>query len=84
MNKLFRILLIYFLITGCSFQKNSKFWNKEKIEEEKQEEVEIKRINEIEEKERHEREKEEQRKEAIEKEIKINKFHNEKIKKQKE
>ena len=39
MNKLFRILLIYFLITGCSFQKNSKFWNKEKIEEEKQENV---------------------------------------------
>tara|TARA_B110000211_G_C14040587_1_gene536560 strand:- start:118 stop:1419 length:1302 start_codon:yes stop_codon:yes gene_type:complete len=38
-NKLFRILLIYFLITGCSFQKNSKFWNKEKIEEEKQENV---------------------------------------------
>ena len=39
MNKLFKILLIYFLITGCSFQKNSKFWNKEKIEEEKQENV---------------------------------------------
>ncbi len=39
MNKLFRILLIYFLITGCSFQKNSKFWNKEKIAEEKQENV---------------------------------------------
>jgi len=38
-NKLFKILLIYFLITGCSFQKNSKFWNKEKIEEEKQENV---------------------------------------------
>jgi len=38
-NKLFRILLIYLLITGCSFQKNSKFWNKEKIEEEKQENV---------------------------------------------
>jgi outer membrane protein assembly factor BamB len=38
-NKLFNILLIYLFITGCSFQKNSKFWNKEKILEEKQENI---------------------------------------------
>ena len=37
MNKLFKILLIYFLFSGCSFQKGSKFWNKEKIKVEKQE-----------------------------------------------
>ena len=63
---------------------DAEFLKKKKEQEEKQEEVELKRINEIEERERHEREKEEQRKEALEKEIKINKFHNEKIKKQKE
>ena len=39
MSKLFNILLIYFFITGCSFQKNSKFWNNEKIVEEKQKNV---------------------------------------------
>ena len=40
MNKLFKILLIYFFITGCSFQKNSKFWNNnEKIVEEKRKKI---------------------------------------------
>ena len=40
MNKLFKILLIYFFITGCSFQKSSKFWNNnEKIVEEKQKKI---------------------------------------------
>ena len=39
MNKLFKILLIYFFITGCSFQKNSKFWNNEKIVKEKQKKI---------------------------------------------
>jgi outer membrane protein assembly factor BamB len=39
-NKLFKILLIYFFITGCSFQKNSKFWNNnEKIVEEKRKKI---------------------------------------------
>jgi len=39
-NKLFKILLIYFFITGCSFQKSSKFWNNnEKIVEEKQKKI---------------------------------------------
>ena len=36
MNKLFYLLTIFFLISGCSFNKNSKFWNKsEKIQREK-------------------------------------------------
>ena len=36
MNKLFFLLTIFFLISGCSFNKNSKFWNKsEKIQSEK-------------------------------------------------
>ena len=36
MNKLFYLLTIFFLISGCSFNKNSKFWNKsEKIQSEK-------------------------------------------------
>ena len=40
MNRLFKVLLIYFFITGCSFQKNSKFWNNEKIvKEEKNENI---------------------------------------------
>jgi len=35
-NKLFFLLTIFFLISGCSFNKNSKFWNKsEKIQSEK-------------------------------------------------
>lgn len=63
---------------------DAEYLKKKKEKEEKNEEVELKRINEIEEKERHEKEKEEQRKEAIEKEIKINKFNNQKIKKIKE
>ena len=37
MNNIFNILLIFILITNCSFQKNSKFWTNEKIVEEKQE-----------------------------------------------
>ena len=39
MSKLFKVLLIYFFITGCSFQKNSRFWNNEKIVEEKQKNI---------------------------------------------
>jgi len=38
-SKLFKVLLIYFFITGCSFQKNSRFWNNEKIVEEKQKNI---------------------------------------------
>jgi hypothetical protein len=63
---------------------DTEYLKKKQEQDQKQEETELKRINEIEERERHEKEKEEQRKEAIEKEIKINKFHNDKIKKQKE
>lgn len=39
MSKLLNILFIFFFITGCSFQKTSKFWNKEKIIKEKQKEI---------------------------------------------
>ena len=35
MSKIFKLLLIFIFITNCSFHKNSKFWNKENIEEEK-------------------------------------------------
>ena len=35
MNKIFKLLLIFIFITNCSFHKNSKFWNKENIKEEK-------------------------------------------------
>jgi len=34
-SKIFKLLLIFIFITNCSFHKNSKFWNKENIEEEK-------------------------------------------------
>ena len=37
MSKNFTILLIFIFITNCSFQKNSEFWNKQKIEEETKE-----------------------------------------------
>ena len=37
MSKIFKLLLIFIFITNCSFHKNSKFWNKENIEEEKNE-----------------------------------------------
>ena len=57
---------------------------KKKEQEEKQEEAEQKRINEIEERARREEEKEKQRKISIEKEILINRHHNEKTKKLKE
>lgn len=57
---------------------------KKKEQEEKQEEAEQKRINEIEERARREDEKEKQRKISIEKEILINRHHNEKTKKIKE
>ena len=31
MNKILEIILIFIILTGCSFNKNSKFWTKEKI-----------------------------------------------------
>ena len=34
MNNFLRIILIFFFITNCSLQKNSKFWTKHKIVEE--------------------------------------------------
>ena len=34
MNNFIRIILIFFFITNCSLQKNSKFWTKHKIVEE--------------------------------------------------
>ena len=39
MSKIFKLLLIFIFITNCSFHKNSKFWNKENIEEEKDENI---------------------------------------------
>ena len=41
MNKIFNLSLIFIFIfiTNCSFHKNSKFWTKENIEEEKKENV---------------------------------------------
>ncbi len=39
MSKFLRLLLIFFFITNCSFNQYSKFWNKEKIEEEKKENI---------------------------------------------
>jgi outer membrane protein assembly factor BamB len=38
-NKIFELLLIFILITNCSFHQNSKFWNKENIEEEEKENI---------------------------------------------
>ena len=35
MNNIFKIILIFFLITGCSLNKNSKFWTKEEAIKEK-------------------------------------------------
>ena len=37
MNNLLKICLIIFLVAGCSFHKNSKFWSKEKISKENKE-----------------------------------------------
>jgi|TARA_B100000795_G_scaffold268678_1_gene256185 outer membrane protein assembly factor BamB len=34
-NNIFKIILIFFLITGCSLNKNSKFWTKEEAIKEK-------------------------------------------------
>ena len=39
MSKIFKLLLIFIFITNCSFHKNSKFWNKETIKEEKNENI---------------------------------------------
>ena len=39
MSKIFKLLLIFIFITNCSFQKNSKFWNNEKIVKEKQRKI---------------------------------------------
>ncbi len=47
----------------------------------KKEEVELNRINGIKERERREQEREEKYKASIDKEIQINKFHNDKVKK---
>tara|TARA_B110000305_G_scaffold119354_1_gene134038 strand:+ start:112 stop:1413 length:1302 start_codon:yes stop_codon:yes gene_type:complete len=38
-SKIFKLLLIFIFITNCSFHKNSKFWNKENIKEEKNENI---------------------------------------------
>lgn len=58
--------------------------NRKREQQQKQEETELNRINIIKEKERREQEKQEQYKASIDKEIQINKFHNEKVKKLKE
>ena len=39
MNNFIKITLIFIFITSCSFQKNSKFWTKQKIIKEKKEDV---------------------------------------------
>ena len=36
MSKILNLFLIFVIISGCSFNKNSKFWTKEKIKEEVQ------------------------------------------------
>ena len=33
MNKIFNLFFIIILCSGCSFNKNSKFWTSEKIQE---------------------------------------------------
>ena len=44
MNKIYKILLIFILITNCSLHQNSKFWNTEKIKKEKISEYNIEEI----------------------------------------
>ena len=39
MNNFLKIILIFIFITNCSFQKNSKFWSKQEIIKEKQENI---------------------------------------------
>ena len=39
MNKIFNLLLIFFFISSCSFNKNSNFWKKEKIIKEEQKNI---------------------------------------------
>ncbi len=63
---------------------DADFLKKKQEQEQRQEEAEQKRINEIEERARREEVKEQQRKLSIEKEILINRHHNEKTKKLKE
>ena len=63
---------------------NDETINKKREQQQKKEEVELKRINDIKDKERREQEQEEKYKASIDKEIQINKFHNDKIKKLKE
>ena len=41
MNNFFKVLLIFVFLANCSFNKNSKFWNTEKIKSENQESKEI-------------------------------------------
>ena len=76
----------YMLHVACSNKKliDDETINKKREQQQKQEEVEFKRINDIKERERREQEREEQYRSSIEKEIKINKFNNDKVKKQKE
>jgi len=38
-NNFIKIILIFIFITSCSFQKNSKFWTKQKIIKEKKEDI---------------------------------------------
>jgi outer membrane protein assembly factor BamB len=38
-NKIFNLLLIFFFISSCSFNKNSNFWKKEKIIKEEQKNI---------------------------------------------
>ena len=39
MNNLFKLILIFTLITNCSLNKNSKFWTKQEIKNEKKEKI---------------------------------------------
>jgi hypothetical protein len=55
--------------------------NKKREQQQKKEKVELKRINDIKERERREQEKEEKYKTSIDKEIQINKFNKDKVKK---
>ncbi|MDA8537708.1 hypothetical protein N9K55_03260, partial [Candidatus Pelagibacter bacterium] len=34
MNNIFKIILVFLIFSNCSFSKNSKFWNQEKLDKE--------------------------------------------------
>ena len=76
----------YMLHIACSNKKliNDEELNRKREKQQKQEETELKRINDINEREERFKRREEDYKRSIEKEIQINKFNNEKIKKIKE